>query len=206
MIEALVRIRNDSVLSRPGRKLAAGGGMLRRAAERARSLPPRFYVGAAVSAVLVGIGVNALVLQRERHPAPLFAPAPQKPAISAPAEPAAAAPAHETQAAAPARETQAAAPLPPARAASSDAPPARPSDAIGDLLRADPAADASRLVVTAQTALVKLGYPVKADGTRGAATDQALREFERDHGLPVSTDITPRLVKLLNAAARTPAH
>ena len=197
MIEALARIRNDSVLSRPGRKLAAGGGLLRRAAERARSLPPRLYAGAAVSAVLVGIGVNALVLQRERHPAPLFAPAPQKPAASAAAEPAAAQPA---------RETQAAAPVPPARAAAPDMPPARPSDAIGDLLRTDPPADASRLVLAAQSALVKLGYSVKADGARSAATDQALREFEHDHGLAVSTEITPRLVKQLNAAARVPAH
>ena len=197
MIEALARIRNDSVLSRPARKLAAGGGLIRRAAERARSLPPRVYVGAAVSAVLVGIGVNALVLQRERHPAPLFAPAPQKPAASASVEPAAA-PA--------ARETQAAAPVPPVRVAASEPPPARPSDAIGDLLRADPPADAGRLVLAAQTALVKLGYSVKADGARGAATDQALREFEHDHGLAVSTEITPRLVKQLNAAARTPAH
>ncbi len=197
MIEALARIRNNSVLSRPARKLAGGGGLIRRAVERARSLPPRLWVGAAVSAVLVGIGVNALVLQRERHPAPLFAPAPQKPAASAAVEPAAASPA---------RETQAAAPVPPVRAAASETPPARPSDAIGDLLRADPPADAGQLVLAAQTALVKLGYSVKADGARGAGTDQALREFEHDHGLAVSTEITPRLVKQLNAAARVPAH
>jgi peptidoglycan hydrolase-like protein with peptidoglycan-binding domain len=61
-------------------------------------------------------------------------------------------------------------------------------------------------VLGAQNALVKLGYAVKPDGADGAATRQAIREFERAHGLP-QTEITPRLVKQLNAAAaRTPAH
>src|SRR5208337_1996410 len=95
MIEALARIRNDSVLSRPGKKAERRLGLLRRVMERLTSLPPRFYIGAILSALLVGIGVNALVLQRERHPAPLFAPAPQKiapPVPSAPALPKTAAP------------------------------------------------------------------------------------------------------------------
>ena len=62
------------------------------------------------------------------------------------------------------------------------------------------------MIVAAQTALAKLGYAVKADGTHGAATDQALREFEKAHGLPISTEVTPHLVKQLSAAARASAH
>ncbi len=203
MIEALARIRNDAVLSLPGKKLARGRSLLQRASERARSLPPRLYVGAVLAALLAGIGVNALVLQRERHPAPLFAPPPQQkvatPAPVAPPQPAASPAATEATA-------QGSAPAAPARSAAGEAGPARPADPIADLLRGEPAADNGRLVVAAQTALAKLGYPVKADGSRGAATDQALREFERDHGLPISTEITPRLVKQLNAAARAGAH
>ena len=56
--------------------------------------------------------------------------------------------------------------------------------------------------LAAQTALAKLGYPVKPDGNDGAATQQALRDFERVHSLPLSTEITPRLVKQLSVAAR----
>jgi peptidoglycan hydrolase-like protein with peptidoglycan-binding domain len=58
------------------------------------------------------------------------------------------------------------------------------------------------LTVAAQTALVKLGYPVKPDGNEGAATEQALRDFERAHGLPPATEITERLVNKLTQAAR----
>jgi peptidoglycan hydrolase-like protein with peptidoglycan-binding domain len=49
---------------------------------------------------------------------------------------------------------------------------------------------------------MKLGYPVKPDGAEGAATEQALRDFERAHGLSPSTGITERLVKQLTQAAR----
>jgi peptidoglycan hydrolase-like protein with peptidoglycan-binding domain len=50
--------------------------------------------------------------------------------------------------------------------------------------------------------LAKLGYPVKPDGKEGAATEQALRDFERTHGLPRATEISERLVKQLTLAAR----
>jgi len=201
MIEALARIRNDSVLSRPGKASARGRSMLQLAAERARGLSPRFYVAAVLSALLVGIGVNALVLQRERHPAPLFAAPPQKSAA-----PAQVAPLPPPPFASAARETAAAPPSPAAArpAAGEAASPQRATDAIGDLIRdgGEAPADDPRLVKDAQTALAKLGYPVKADGALGAATDQALREFERAHKLPLSTEITPHLVRQLNAAAR----
>ena len=75
MSEALARVRNDSVLVRPAKASGAGGGNVRRLAGRALSLPARLYAGAAFAALLAGIGVNALLLQRERRPAPLFAPA-----------------------------------------------------------------------------------------------------------------------------------
>ena len=206
MIEALARIRNNSVLSRPGKKPARGRSMVFLVAERARSLTPRFYIGAILSALLAGIGVNALILQRERHPAPLFHPPAQT--ISAPAP--VASPSPPSPPAAAPRETQAAAapspPPPPARSAPGDAAPRAP-DAIGELLRGgETPADNGRLIISAQAALAKLGYAVKADGTQGAATDQALREFEKAHGLPISTEVTPRLVKQLNSAARASAH
>jgi hypothetical protein len=168
------------------------------------ALPARVYVGAAVSALLAGIGVNALVLQSERHPAPLFAPSP--PRIAAPLPSPAPLPppsppelSHEMSAPVPAPAAQ-------ARPEPVAATPARAPDQIGNLLRGGAPGDDSHLILAAQNALVKLGYAVKADGNDGAATHQALREFERAHGLPISTEITPRLVKQLAAAARSAAH
>ena len=79
------------------------------------------------------------------------------------------------------------------------------SDPIGDLLAGETHSD-SRLVLAAQTALAKLGYSVKADGKEGAATQQALKEFEHAHGLPPATEINERLVKQLTQAARSAAR
>ena len=192
MSEALARVRNDSILVRPAKPTGAGHGFVRRLAKRAFALPARLYVGAAFSALLAGIGVNALLLQHERHPAPLFAPAhPQgAPAPSLPA---------------PAAFLPAPAPSSPPRPATGDnAPAVRFPDQIGELLRGGGEArgDPSRMVAAAQTALAKLGFPVKADGVEGAATEQALRDFERSHGLPVTTEITAHLLKQLTSAAR----
>ena len=77
------------------------------------------------------------------------------------------------------------------------------TDEIGDLLRGGPQGDDSRVVLAAQSALAKLGYGVKADGALGSATQQALRDFERAHGLPLTAEITPHLLKELTSAART---
>jgi hypothetical protein len=165
----------------------------------------RYYLGAALFAALVGIGVNALLLQRERHPAPLFGyAAPKVPsATPAPAPPPPQKPAGTDDTAPPAQPS---ATLPPARPAESAGSSSSPSDPIAELLAGEPHGDVARLTLAAQTALAKLGYPVKPDGKEGSATEQALREFERAHGLPPATEITERLVKQLTAAARAGGH
>ena len=164
----------------------------------------RYYLGAALSVALIGIGVNALLLQRERHPAPLFGFAPPKPAAAAPAPAETPAPKRAEDAAPPAQLSPI---VPPARPADAAAGSAPVSDPIADLLAGETHSDAaSRLTLTAQTALAKLGYPVKPDGKEGAATEQALRDFEHAHGLPPATEITERLVKQLTLAARGGGH
>jgi hypothetical protein len=203
--EALARVRNDSILSRPARASKYGRNLARVVAQRLRAVRPKTYVAAALSALLAGIGVNALVLQSHRHPAPLFAPAPAR--VSPPPSNANPVPAPppasglETSTPIPAPP-----PPPPPKPTGAVASPPRAPDQIGNLLRGEVQTEDTRLVVAAQTALVKLGYAVKADGAEGAATQQALRDFERAHGLPLSTEITPRLVKQLNAAARNAAR
>ena len=76
----------------------------------------------------------------------------------------------------------------------------RTGDPITDVLRGTGSRDSQKLISTAQKALVKLGYSIEVTGAQGAETTAALRDFEKSHGLPVSIEVTARLVKLLNAA------
>jgi peptidoglycan hydrolase-like protein with peptidoglycan-binding domain len=82
-------------------------------------------------------------------------------------------------------------------------------DPIRDLLRSDSGGkdgDAKKLTIAAQSALIKLGFTIKADGVVGASTQQAIQQFERQHNLTPSGEITPKLVKQLNVAANASAH
>jgi len=197
---ALARIRDNVGQLRGPVQRSAQEALRRRIAGVVKVAHLRYYLGAALSVALIGIGVNALLLQRERHPAPLFGFAPPKPAAAAPAPAETPAPKRAEDAAPPAQFSPI---VPPARPADA----AAVSDPIADLLAGETHSDAaSHLTVTAQTALAKLGYPVKPDGKEGAATEQALRDFEHAHGLPPATEITERLVKQLTLAARGGGH
>jgi hypothetical protein len=205
---ALARVRGEPVLSQGAAARPSSETLLRRLARLLKTVPARVYLGAALSSVLVGIAVNALVLQRGRHPAPFFraaAPAGSSPASAPAAPPPARSASAGQQPSAPAASPEPAVPpaSPPVRPAeTADGPPTRADDPITGLLREEAHADEARLTLAAQTALAKLGYPVKPDGNEGAATQQALHDFERARGLALSTEITPRLVKQLATAAR----
>lgn len=129
----------------------------------------------AVSAASVII-VNALWLQPGRHPAPIFAPravavtvAP--PPVAAPAPVSIAAPA--------------AVPLP---------TPSPRRDPIAELL----APPAAKRLVAVQRALSDFGYgPVRPTGTMGADTQAAIERFERDRRLPVTGQVSERLLREL---------
>jgi hypothetical protein len=205
--EALARSRNDSVLSRPARGKDRDS-FVRAIARPLLSRPARTIAGATLAAVLTGIVVNALLMQKEHRSAPFFA-AP-KPAVAA-VEP----PSRPATATAPAPAIVESAPViaqPPARpaglGAASDAvpvPPPRSGDPIRDLLRGGDK-DVAHLTMAAQAALIKLGFALKADGVEGASTEQAIQQFEHTHGLAASSEITPKLVKQLGAAATAAAH
>jgi hypothetical protein len=225
--EALARSHNDSVLSRPARKSRGRdkpsliAAILRRLASR----PMRTVAGATMAAAMTGIVINALVLQKshrlrlppapvasapvEKPTPPALAPAPAPaptptPAATPPATPSASADA----------EGAAARPAPPARPGDlgalieSTAPP-HSGDPIRDLLRSEGGVkdgEARKLTLSAQNALAKLGYPIKANGVFGPSTQQALRDFERTHNLTPSGEISAKLVRQLNAAANASAH
>jgi Putative peptidoglycan binding domain len=197
---ALARIKNNLGQLRGPVQRSAHDALTGRIVGRVKLAHLRYYLGAALFAALVGIGVNALLLQRERHPAPLSGyAAPPLPSVApAPVPPQPQKPVSTEVNAAPA---QPAAALPPTRALAAGSSSSG-SDPIAELLAGEPHGESSHLTLAAQTALAKLGYPVKPDGKVGSATEQALREFERAHGLPPATEITERLVKQLTAAAR----
>jgi hypothetical protein len=199
---ALARIKTNLGQLRGPVQRSAQETLRRKIAGRLNVAHLRYYLGAALSLALVGIAVNALLLQRERHPAPLFGFSPPKPlsAAPAPAPPPPPEPITPENSAPPAQSSATLPPARPAAAAVQSAPTV--SDPIAELLAEETHGEGSHLILAAQTALAKLGYPVKADGKEGAVTEQALREFERAHGLPPGAEITERLVKQLTAAAR----
>jgi hypothetical protein len=192
--EALARSHNDSILSRPARgpRRRNAQGFARTVLRRLLSRPARTIAGAALTAVLTGIVINALVMQREHRSLPSSGASRPTTEASQPAV---------ASTRPPARPAGLAAAIDPA-----PVPPVRADDPIRDLLRGDAGKDASHLVVVAQEALVKLGYAIKADGVIGASTEQAIQQFERAHALAPSNEITPRLVKLLSAAANAMAR
>jgi peptidoglycan hydrolase-like protein with peptidoglycan-binding domain len=171
----------------------------------------RAYPGATfglVSALVLtgGIFVNALVLQKQRHPAPLFAPRPQiaqtqaQPTL-APAAEAVPQPAPRPVNLSPGLSER---PATVQRVATREAAETTArGDAIANLLRNGPAAQAgaesSAAVLGAQRALARLGFAVKPDGVMGGATRQAIERFERDHGLPARGDLTPKIMRMLAA-------
>lgn len=200
MFEAFARIRSDEVPSRP-----AGCSKSRKIARMVLALPKaapsRVYVAAGLVILLAGIGVNALFLQRQRHPAPLFDTAriassarqgshkkSDTPSVSDTSSP-----------------TQQLAAATPA-VASPSSPTEQQFDRIGDLLRGEVQSRDTRVILAAQQALIKLGYDLKADGNDGSITRQAVLDFERLHGLPRTTEVTPNLVKQLTSALHGVVH
>jgi hypothetical protein len=165
--------------------------------------------------VALGIMVNALVMQKGHHPAPLFAkkieigqadalvPAPAPAAKVVPAPQAA-------QDAAPIAEPteSIAIPTPPAKprrvVASTTADKAPGDDPIARLLKSSTggaSADKTdaKTLMGVQRALVKLGYVLKPNGTMGPLTKKAIEGFEKDRHMPVNGEVSHRLVKILAA-------
>lgn len=219
MREATARYEPDYTLSeesvdeKPRRRRKTVSPAAARAAENRERLiavvrfvienPVRVFGTAALLAIAVSFTVNALFNQQGRHPAPLF----QATGETASPAPAVASPA-PTIALPPERPADLAIKKDNPPAAIAAAPPGR--DAIGDLLRGgvvttpavDPKQEQSRSLASVQRALNRLGYgPIKADGVYGAGTKLAIERFERDRKLPVTGEVSPRMMKELAAVS-----
>ena len=86
--------------------------------------------------------------------------------------------------------------------------PLKPDPVVAPRARPDPIADLiapPQRVVAVQRALNDFGYgPVKATGAFGAETVTAIQKFERDRKLPVTGQISPRLLRELAALTGRP--
>jgi Putative peptidoglycan binding domain len=154
--------------------------------------------GSAAFVVVIAIVVNALFLQAGRHPSPMFASTttlpPLTPAVQQP-----------TPRVAPVA-TEIASPLPRPRPSDADARPAdavKTEDPVGDLVRTTSTSGStgSARVAAVQRALTEYGYgQLKPTGTIGADTQAAIQRFERERKLPITGQMSDRLVRELGLA------
>jgi hypothetical protein len=184
--------------------------------------PKDAVAGASAFAAVIAIIANALFLQAGRHPSPMFgavvampaaalapaSPLPRprpveadaslsepKPAETKPAEPKATDPlanlvkATSAPVVAPSNIVRPPAPIP---ASSRNETIANPSPG-------------SRRVAAAQRALTEYGYgQLKPTGTVGSDTQAAIQKFERERKLPVTGQMSDRLVRELIAVTGRP--
>jgi hypothetical protein len=179
--------------------------------------PKDMVAGALAFAAVTAIIANALFLQAGPHPAPMFgsavaiaapesapaSPLPRPRRVEADASASAARPA-EAKAGDPLTNLVNATSGPPAAVSAVPRPPA----AIPPVSRAETAANpapGSRRVAAVQRALTEYGYgQLKPTGTIGADTQAAIQKFERERKLPVTGQMSDRLLRELAATIGRP--
>jgi hypothetical protein len=186
--------------------------------------PKDMVAGALAFAAVAAIIANALFLQAGRHPSPMFRPVVAMPAAElAPTSPlprprpvVTDASASEPRVAEPKpvekpAEPKAADPLANLVKATSAAPAApshvmRPPAPIPVSSRADAiASSGSRRVAAVQRALTEYGYAqLKPTGTVGSDTQAAIQKFERERKIPVTGQMSDRLVRELTTVIGHP--
>lgn len=194
MFEAVARLQSDVALLG-----SAAGGKARSLVRSIIAVARGVYIGVVASALLIGIGGNALLSEMGRYPASLVVSANQ--AASSTSQKIASATTRSTGAVTPASSPlllssnpistvapavvdvsrvssiSAAAPVSPTIVRGEPRPIARTPDQIGDLLSGKPLHDESHLIRVAQTALTKLGYAVKTDGVEDGDTHRRASRF-----------------------------
>jgi hypothetical protein len=163
--------------------------------------PRDVIAGALAFAVVTAIITNALFLQAGRHPAPMFGSVTAFPVVaSAPVNPLprprpADADAFEAKVA-----EQRAADLMTSLVKTTGTAP-RPPVAVPVSTHADATSPAgARRIAAVQRALTDYGYgQLKPTGTIGSDTQAAIQKFERARKLPVTGQVSDRLVRELTA-------
>jgi Putative peptidoglycan binding domain len=181
--------------------------------------PKDTLAGAVALAGVVAIIVNAMFMQAGRHPAPMFNtafPVAAVPVAAPAVMPATAAPTTMVQPSPLPRprpleaepksvEKPTEAPPAAARIVSPAAGPAvtRPPASIAASTHSDPVGDlivSARRIAAVQRALTEFGYgQLKPTGVAGTDTQAAIQKFERERKLPVTGQISDRLIRELDA-------
>jgi hypothetical protein len=187
--------------------------------------PKDMVAGLLAAAAICAILANALFLQAGRHPSPMFGsvvtlPAPQAAVVSPlprprpvelaseppeirPVEVRGADPKHvEIRSADPKSDAKNPDPLANLVVKSTGAPTAAPANVARPPapIPATAQSAGARRVAAVQRALTQYGYgQLKATGAVGSDTQAAITKFERDRKLPVTGQMSDRLVKELTA-------
>jgi hypothetical protein len=178
------RIADDRIHVRAAN---AGGALASGLWTRAAGRPVDSFALLAAIAVSLIIVVNAIFLQSGTHPAPFFAN-PKSPQLAGGAEPAA--PAASVGPGPTTTATATAAPQPAA---------ARRDDPIADLIGPSPR------IAAVQRALSDYGYgQIRPSGVLDDDTSTAIEKFERERKMPVTGEISDRLVGELSAMVGHP--
>jgi hypothetical protein len=165
--------------------------------------PKDTLAATAALAAVIAIVTNAMFLQAGRHPSPMFATAAVSslPAALAPTpaplprvRPAEAEPRVADKPAEPVKQVVTpAAPRPPAPVHTAK------SDPVGDLIVS------TRRIAAVQRALTEFGYgQLKPTGVIGTDTQAAIQKFERDRKLPVTGQLSDRLIQGLTVLTGRP--
>ena len=205
---------------RPARAVAVEADSERGFAMRILLHSPKDVVaGAFAVAAVIAIVANALFLQAGRHPSPMFGSVVAMPAALAPASPLP-------------RPRPAEADTSLSEPKAAEAKPAEPKDPLANLVKATSApavtpsnvvrppapipassrnetianpSPGSRRVAGVQRALTEYGYgQLKPTGTVGSDTQAAIQKFERERKLPVTGQMSDRLVRELIAVTGRP--
>jgi hypothetical protein len=161
--------------------------------------PKDTLAATAALAAVVAIVTNAMFLQAGRHPSPMFSTAAvsQTP-VSAPlprVRPA------EAEARVVDRPVEPA-PVKPAASSAALRPPAAvpaKNDPVGDLIVS------TRRIAAVQRALTEFGYgQLKPTGVIGTDTQAAIQKFERDRKMPVTGQLSDRLIRDLTVLTGRP--
>jgi len=179
--------------------------------------PKDTVAGFLAMAAVVAIVVNALFLQAGRHPAPMFGAAVALPAVPALASGNPLPRPRPTEADALATDTRLIEP----RTVGPRATESRSADPLTNLVKATtgttqapgvvrpPAPipvtrnelSGARRVAAVQRALTEYGYgQLKPSGIAGADTQAAIQKFEREHKMPVTGQVSDRLLRELSVA------
>ena len=199
----------------PRRRRGAGARAVAVDADAERGLAMRIFLhspkdmiaGVLAFAAVSAIITNALFLQAGRHPSPMFGSAVALPATgSVPASPLPRPRPVDTM-------TRSAEPSP----ADPKPPEPKAADTLANLVKSTSAPSVTpsntaqvagpRRVAAVQRALTEYGYgQLKPTGTVGSDTQAAIQKFERERKIPVTGQVSDRLVRELAAVTGRPVE